>query len=48
MSACLALGLLHGCLPKEREAFRKLARALREDKDNDVKDLAVKLLSKID
>lgn len=48
MSACLAIGLLHGCLPKEKEALRKLARALREDKDGDVKDMAIKTLAKID
>lgn len=48
MSVCIALGLLFTYLPKERDAIRKLAKTLKEDKDNDVKDMAIKTFAKID
>jgi hypothetical protein len=48
MSVCIALSLIYTHLPKEKEAIRKLGKNLREDKDNDVKELAVKLFAKLD
>lgn len=48
MSVCVALSLLYVHLPKEKDAIRKLGKNLREDKDNDVKELAVKLFAKLD
>lgn len=48
MSVCIALSLLFVHLPKEKEAIRKLAKNLKEDKDGDVKELAVKLFAKFD
>ncbi len=48
MSVCIALGTLYGSLPKEKEAIKKLAKTLREDKDIDVKEWAIKVFSKID
>lgn len=48
MSACVGLGTVYGCLPKERESIKKLLRSLKEDKDNDVKDMAAKVFSKLD
>jgi hypothetical protein len=48
MSVCLALGVLYGNLPKEKDAIKKLLRNLKDDKDNDVKEMAVKVLAKLD
>jgi hypothetical protein len=48
MSVCIALSLMYTHLPKEKESIRKLGKNLREDKDNDVKELAVKLFAKLD
>jgi HEAT repeat protein len=48
MSVCVALSLLWIHLPKEKDAIRKLAKNLKDDKDNDVKEMAVKLLGKLD
>ena len=44
----MVLPLLYTHLPKEKDAIRKLAKNLRDDKDNDVKELAVKMCSKLD
>lgn len=48
MSVCIALSLMYTHLPKEKESIRKLGKNLREDKDNDVKELAIKLFAKLD
>lgn len=48
MSVCIALSLLYTNLPKEKDAIRKLAKNLKEDKDNDVKELAIRLFAKLD
>lgn len=47
MGVCVALGALNTYLPKERDAVRKLLKNLKEDKDNDVKELATTIFSKI-
>ena len=48
MSVCIALGLLYGSLPKEKIQMKNLMKQLREDKDVDVKELAVKTFAKFD
>lgn len=37
LSVCIALGILYPVLPKEKDSIKKCLRALKEDKDNDVK-----------
>ena len=44
---CIALGVLCRSLPKEKDALRKALVGLRDDSDQDVKDMAVKVLSQI-
>ena len=48
MSVCIALGALYSYLPKEKDSIRKLLKNLKEDKDNDVKEIAVKIFLKLD
>jgi hypothetical protein len=43
MSVCVALGALYSYVPKEKESIRKMLKTLKEDRDQDVKDMAVKI-----
>ena len=44
---CIALEALYRNLPKEKEPIRKALNSLREDADQDVKDMAVKVSSQL-
>ena len=48
IAVCIALGSLSGYVPKEKESIRKLLKNLKDDKDNDVKDMATKIFNKLD
>jgi hypothetical protein len=48
MSVCIALGAIYPYLPKEKDSIRKLLKNLKEDKDNDVKEIAAKIFLKLD
>lgn len=41
------LGVLYNYLPKEKEAIKKLLKTLKEDKDNDVKEMASAVFTKL-
>lgn len=43
MGVCVALGALYPFIPKEKDSIKKLVKNLKEDKDNDVKDMAGKI-----
>ena len=44
---CVALGALYPYIPKEKESIKKLLKTLKDDKDNDVKDMAASIFSKL-
>jgi hypothetical protein len=48
MSVCVAFGALYPYLPKEKDSIKKLLKNLKEDKDNDVRDMATRIFSKLD
>lgn len=48
MSVCVALGALYPYVPKEKDSIKKLLKNLKEDKDNDVKEMASKVFSRLD
>ena len=47
MSVCMTLGALYPYIPKEKESIKKLLKNLKDDKDNDVKDMATSIFSKL-
>lgn len=44
----MALGALYPYVPKEKDSIKKLLKNLKEDKDNDVKEMASKVFSRLD
>jgi len=44
MSVCVALGAIYPYIPKEKDSIRKTLKTLKDDRDQDVKDMATKIL----